>query len=222
MIQLHNGDCLEVMKTLPDGSVDAVITDPPYGVDYRGRWNSEWAPIANDKRLGWLPEFAKDLVRITKIDGFVVCFYGWPHAGVFLDAFNAAGFRPSSHLVFVKNQMGLGYNTRGKHEQAYLFSKGKPKADLVLPDVLPWTRVVKPVHPTQKPLDAIEPLCERFACRDATVLDPFMGSGTTGVACVRTGRNFIGIELDAGYFAIARSRIEAEQAKTELFAGAAS
>ena len=207
-VQLFHGDCLEVIRGMKDKSVDAVVMDPPYGVYYQGRWNSEQKEIENDKTVEWLPVLARRLFRVLPEDAFVVCFYGWPVAGLFLDAFNAAGFRPTSHLVFIKNQIGLGYHTRGKHEQAYLFAKGKAKPQQVKDDVLSWTRVDNPVHPTQKPLDAIIPLVKRFCPQGGTVLDPFMGSGTTGVACVRTGRNFIGIEIDPDYFKIAERRIK--------------
>ncbi len=210
---IHNVDCLDFLRTLPDGSVDAVVTDPPYGVGYTGRWNSEWKPIANDKNLAWLPEWASELGRVLAPTCFVACFYGWPVAGAFLDSFKMAGFRPTSHLVFIKNQMGLGYHTRGKHEQAYLFTRGKAKPTEVGTDVLSWTRVRNAEHPTQKPIDAIEPLVSRFCPQGGTVLDPFAGSGTTGVACIQTGRNFIGCEIDAGYAEIARRRCkEAEEA----------
>ena len=216
-VTLHLGDCLEWLPTLPSGSVDAVITDPPYGVDYRGRWNSEWHKIANDARLGWLREWACQLARACASDAFVCCFYGWPHADAFLAAFRAAGFRPTTHLVFIKNQIGLGYHTRGQHEQAYLFAKGSPRPSVVDSDVLPWTRVLRAEHPTQKPLDAIRPLVERFCPAGGLVLDPFMGSGTTGVACVELERRFVGCEVDPSYHAVAARRIAAAQNRHPLF-----
>jgi DNA modification methylase len=209
---LIQGDCLEVMRELDSWSIDAVITDPPYGVDYRGRWGSKQKPIINDSSNWWIPTLASELFRILPVSGFVICFYGWPTAGVFLDAFNAAGFRPTSHLVFIKNMWGLGYHTRSKHEVAYLFAKGKVKPQIVDTDVFPWTRVRNRVRPTQKPLDSILPLAMRFCQDEGTILDPFMGSGTTGVAAIQTGRRFIGIETDPVYCAIARERL----AKAEL------
>jgi DNA modification methylase len=209
---LIQGDCLDVLPELDSGSIDSVITDPPYGVDYRGRWGSKQKRIINDSSNWWIPALANEIFRLLPSSGFVICFYGWAAAGVFLDAFNNAGFRPTSHLIFVKNVWGLGYHTRGKHEQAYLFTKGKAKPQIVGADVLPWTRVQNRIHPTQKPLDAILPLAIRFCQDRGTILDPFMGSGTTGVACLQTGRNFIGVEIDPTYCAIAKERI----AKAEL------
>ena len=217
---LHLGDCLDVLRSLPDGSVDAVVTDPPYGVDYRGRWNSEWPKIANDAHLGWLPEWAEQLGRVCRPDAFVCCFYGWPHADAFLSAFRGAGWKAVSHLVFVKNQIGLGYHTRAKHEQAYLFAKGSPCPAIVDADVLPWTRVLDAEHPTQKPLDAIRPLVERFSPEGGTVLDPYMGSGTTAVACVELGRHFIGCEIDPAYHCIAARRVAEAQDRHPLFRAA--
>jgi DNA modification methylase len=148
---LIQGDCLDVLPELDSGSIDSVITDPPYGVDYRGRWGSKQKRIINDSSNWWIPALANEIFRLLPSSGFVICFYGWAAAGVFLDAFNNAGFRPTSHLIFVKNVWGLGYHTRGKHEQAYLFTKGKAKPQIVGADVLPWTRVQNRIHPTQKP-----------------------------------------------------------------------
>jgi adenine-specific DNA-methyltransferase len=218
-VEVIQGDCLEVMAGMEARSVDAVVTDPPYGVDYRGKWNSkwdtEWRRIKNDRELGWLPDWTVQLSRILVDDAFVVCFYSWQYAGLFLEAFCSAGFRPTSQLVFVKNQIGLGYHTRGAHEQAYLFVKGSPKPQIVDSDVISWTRVKFPFHPTQKPLDSLIPLVSRFCPPDGLVLDPFAGSGSTLVACMKTGRRGIGIEIDPKYCEIARQRVR--EAETPLF-----
>ena len=120
-------------------------------------------------------------------------------------------------MVWTKNQIGLGYWTRGKHEQAYILAKGSPALPLIAEsDVLSWTRELNAVHPMQKPLNAILPVVERFTTNGALVLDPFCGSGTTGVACAQTGRRFIGCEIDAGYFEIACRRIAEAQMQPRL------
>ena len=95
-----------------------------------------------------------------------------------------------------------------RHEQAYLLAKGHPpRPARPLPDVQPWVYTGNPLHPTQKAVAVIRPLVAAFSQPGDAVLDPFMGSGTTGVACAREGRRFCGIELDAGFFRIAAGRI---------------
>lgn len=215
-VTLWQGDCLELMRDIPDGTVDAVVTDPPYGVGYSGRWNSDWKAIHNDNSLDWLDYLNSTIYRVLAENAIYISFYGWPHADTFLTSWKAAQFKPVSHLVWKKNQIGLGYWTRGQHEQAYVLVKGKPKRpDKAASDVLGWTRVRKPEHPTQKPLDAMLPLMT-FTQLGDLILDPFMGSGTTGVACVKTGRRFIGIEKEPQYFEIAKKRIAEAQAQLTL------
>ena len=216
-VTLHQGDCLEFMKTLDPSSVDAVITDPPYLVDYTGRWSSDIEAIEGDDDATWVRPAFEQIFRVLKDDSFCVTFYGWPHADVFVGTFKALGFRIVSHLVFVKNVWGLGYFTRGQHEQAFLLAKGKPSPpDDPASDVFDWVRVANAKHPNQKPTRTILDLVDRFSPEGGTVLDPFMGSGTTGVACMKSGRNFIGCEVDPHHFATAERRIE--EARPTLFA----
>jgi site-specific DNA-methyltransferase (adenine-specific) len=154
--------------------------------------------------------------RVLREDSFLVTFYGWPHGDVFVSTFKDLGFRIVSHLVFVKNVWGLGVFTRGQHEAAFLLAKGKPKLRLpAISDVIQWDRDVKAKHPNQKPLRVMATLVKNFAPAAGVVLDPFMGSGTTGVACVKAGLDFIGCEVDPKHFATAKRRIT--EANTTLF-----
>ena len=125
-IRILLGDCVGLMSTIANGSVDFILTDPPYLVDYKGRWDGEKRVIASDVDPTWVcPAFA-ELYRVLRDDSFVVTFYGWPHADVFLGTFKELGFRPVSHLAFVKNVWGLGRFTREQHETALLLAKGRP------------------------------------------------------------------------------------------------
>lgn len=123
-IRIHHGDCLTVMPDLPAESFDLVLTDPPYLVDYIGRYDGKRRAIAGDAAAWVLPAFA-EVYRLLKPDTFCVSFYGWPHADVFVSAWKQVGRRPVSHLLCVKNRWGLGRFTRGQHETAYLLAKGK-------------------------------------------------------------------------------------------------
>jgi site-specific DNA-methyltransferase (adenine-specific) len=184
-----------------------VVTDPPYGVDYRGRSCSEWKAIAGDDDPGLLLPAFVELWRALKPNSFCLSFYGWPHADQFLSTWKMIGFRPVSHIVCIKNNIGLGYFTRGQHESAYLLAKGNPKrSDSASGDVIPWEREVCTYHPTQKPLQVISRLIS-FAEEDALILDPFMGSGTTLLAARNLGRRAIGIEIEEHYCKVAVERL---------------
>lgn len=95
---LH-GDCTRLMRELPEASVDLIVTDPPYIVNYRSRGGSR---VANDNSAEWLRPAAEGMYRMLKPGGFCVSFYGWTKADLFIDAWRRAGFRIVGHIVFVK------------------------------------------------------------------------------------------------------------------------
>lgn len=205
-ITLLEGDCLPLMQGMASDSVDAVITDPPYGVRFRGK-RGRWPVMAGDGDMTWVANAYAEMYRVLRPDTFCVSFYGWPQADAFIQAWTSAGFRMVSHLVCVKNIMGLGHVMRSRHEQAYVLAKGRPRPTAVIPDVVPFVRDRHYAHPTQKPVGTIAPLVETFCPPNGLVLDPFMGSGSTGMAAVRQNRRFVGIELETQYFKAARARI---------------
>jgi site-specific DNA-methyltransferase (adenine-specific) len=153
---IHNSDCRPVLPTLPSDSVDFVLTDPPYLVNYTGRWDSGRRPVAGDSDPSWVfPVFA-ELFRVMRPNTLALTTYGWTQADVFVGTFKEIGFRLVSHLVFVKNVWGLGRFTRGQHEAAYLLAKGEPAMpDKPISDVVEWTREEYAFHPNQKPVGAL-------------------------------------------------------------------
>jgi DNA modification methylase len=201
---LH-GDCVRVMATLEAGSVDFILTDPPYITHYRDR---SGRTVANDNNAEWLqPAFAQ-MYRLLKPASFCVSFYGWHKADLFIAAWRAAGFRLVGHIVFRKHYASKVGFLRCEHESAYLLAKGEPPAPLVpVPDVLDWQYTGNRLHPTQKPVEALLPLIEAFTRPGDLVLDPFAGSGSTLVAARTLGRRYLGIELDADYHATACRRM---------------
>lgn len=201
---LH-GDCIEVMSELPDACVDFVLTDPPYLCGYRDR---SGRTVINDNDNHWVgPAFAQ-AYRVLKPDSVCVSFYGWNNADVFLAAWRAAGFQPAGHIVFAKSYASRARYVAYRHECAYVLIKGRPPlpAD-PLPDVMPWQYTHNRLHPTQKPVDALKPLVSSFCPPGGLVLDPFCGSGSTLVAARDCGRDWFGIELDAGHHATAAQRL---------------
>ena len=239
-INLMLGDCLERMKEIPDGSVDMVLTDPPFGTT-KCRWDSviPFEPM-------W-----EQLQRVVKDDGAVVLFGIEPFTSLLvcsnLDKFKykliwrknrvqhfaQAPYRflteTEDVLVFSRGGTAKNAKIRMKYNPQGLVKinkivKGKGHSDhrpssRVQDDyVQEWTNYPKNIlefssvqgklsHPTQKPVALMEYLIRTYTNEGETVLDFTFGSGTTGVACVNTNRNFIGIELDQGYFDIAKKRI---------------
>jgi len=239
-MKLYNGDCLEVMKSIADKSIDAIITDPPYGTT-ACKWDSviPFEPM-------W-----KQLNRIIKPNGAIVLFGKNPFGAKLLLS-NEKDFK--YELIWEKtragNNMQLKKQPSAIHENIFVFYKKQPvynglkfkvnekyidkrksirnsfyknghykgemkrKKDTGFrhpQSILPFNSVWKKgMHPTQKPVELIEWLIKTYTNEQETVLDFTMGSGTTGVACCNTNRDFIGIELDKEYFKIAEQRIKNE------------
>lgn len=209
---IYHGDCLRVMPELPAQSVDFVLTDPPYLVNYRGRWDGEKAAITGDDDPVWVKPAFAEIWRLMKPDAFCVSFYGWPHSDVFVGTWKELGFRIISHLAFVKNVWGLGRFTRGQHETAYLLAKGRPALPpKPISDVVEWERREdESFHPNQKPVGSLYPMLEAYAPEAGTVLDPFMGSGSTLRAAKDLGLKAIGIEIEERYCRYAANRMAQE------------
>lgn len=194
--ELWLGDCREILPTLP--KVDAVITDPPYGIGANkqtlGKGKKEF-----DRGGDW-DNAAPDLTACISA-GRLLCFWGGNYFADQLPVTN-------DWLIWHKVNDGRSFS---ECEMAWT-NFGKQTRHLSHH----WSGEEK-AHPTQKPLPVML-WCVGMAADAATVLDPFMGSGTTGVACMNLGRRFIGIERERKYFDIACERIEAAQAQQRLFA----
>jgi site-specific DNA-methyltransferase (adenine-specific)/modification methylase len=208
-VSLHLGDCLEVMRTLPDGCVDAVVTDPPYGMGQLNRFGSRdkaaaalpYTPIIGDDRLFDPSPF---------LQYPIVILFG---ANWYADKLPASG----GWLVWDKKDGGRSDNF-SDGEMAWV--KGSNVVRIIHHK---WRGMIRAseqheprVHITQKPVWIMKWILREYTRPGDTILDPFMGSGTTGVACVKTGRNFIGVEIDPHYFAIAQKRIEQAQMQLPL------
>jgi DNA modification methylase len=203
--QIIQGDCTEVLKTLPDRSVDFVLTDPPYFVRYKDRHGRT---IKNDTDPASVLGAFKDVYRVLKPDSFCVCFYGWSKVDAFFSAWTTAGFQPVGHIVWQKGYASRSGFLQSRHEQAFLLAKGKPaKPGKPLNDVRPWEYSGNRFHPTEKAVSVLKPLIESFSQPGELVLDPFSGSGSTSVAAALSGRRYVGIELEAKYVEYARKRL---------------
>ena len=202
---IFNGDCIDVMQVFDTGSVDMILTDPPYVTNYRDR---QGRSVANDDNGHWLKPAFAEMHRVLKDGGFAVSFYGWNKVDLFMEAWRAAGFRIVGHLVFRKRYASSSRFLRYEHEQAYLIAKGNPRMPArVIPDVIDFPYSGNRLHPTQKPVEALRPLIEAFSWPGELVLDPFSGSGSTLAAAQALGRDWVGIELDNGHYHTATRRL---------------
>lgn len=257
-MQLLQGDCLELMKGIPDKSIDLTVTSPPY--DNLRAYNGNIEQWSFEK----FQDIAKELYRITKVGGIVVWIVAdatvkgsetgtsFKQALYFMDC----GFRLFDTMIWNKNSSGaIGALNRYENvfEYMFVFSKGKPKTinlirdkrnkcagrdrgiggqrradSVVYRSKSTMHQIVKKIgrrhniwninavlsnkercgHPAPFPIQLAQDHITSWSNEGDTVLDPFMGSGTTGVACVNTNREFIGMELDEHYFKIAKERIE--------------
>lgn len=194
---LYLGDCLEVMPTL--GKVDAVVTDPPYGIGFAAaptRAQRAYMQESTDWDNQTIPEIEK-ILNYAKIQ---VCwggnYYPLPPSRGWLSWFKPDA--PPSMENFELAWTNLDQNTRQISQS------------------IAATNAERVRHPTQKPLRVMLFTLKEIPYAE-TVLDPFMGSGTTGVACAKLGRKFIGIELEPKYFDIACKRIEQAYAQPDMF-----
>ena len=249
-IELWHGDCFELMKDIPDKSVDMILCDLPYGTT-----DCKWDSVIPFEPL-W-----ENYNRVIKDNGAIVLFgsepfssalrmsnltmykYDWVWDKVQGANFLNVKYQPLKNIenimVFSKGRITNGrrqpikYNPQGvvknnivktnpsdyagtfssssikKGKQYITTGTGYPKC------VIQFTKDKSSLHPTQKPVALLVYLIKTYTNKGDVVLDNCMGSGSTGVACVNTNRRFIGIELDEGYFNIAKKRIEEAQARIE-------
>jgi len=212
--QLQNnvtrGDCIDVMRGMPWASVDFILTDPPYLVNYRDRSGRR---VANDDNDAWLKPAFRQTYRVLRPNSLCVSFYGWNKVDTFMAAWREAGFDVVGHIVFRKRYSSKARYLSYEHESAYLLAKGRPPLpSSPVPDVLDWQYSGNRLHPTQKPVQPLKTLIGAFTKPGAVVMDPFCGSGSTLVAAQELGRRFIGIELDEQHHRTASSRIAQREA----------
>lgn len=212
---LIHGDCLAEMQMLmASGSVDLIVTDPPFGMGLtpqrtNGKFNKR--KILNDENLLWVPEFFTLAYDVLTETGAAFIFCNHFCVAEFIIGAKSAGFTTKNMLIWDKLHFGMGNNWRPQHEIILLFTKGPFKTKSKnLRSIIKAPRVhhSKTVHPTQKPVELLKQLISEPDYPVNTVFDPFMGSGATGVACAELSKNFVGIELDAEFFSAARDRVQ--------------
>ena len=240
MIDIRQGDCLELMKDIPDTSIDMILCDLPYGTT-----KNKWDSVIPLNKL-W-----KQYERMIKDNGAIVLFnqmhfyaelvhsnlklfkYEWiwqkDNGTGFLNAKKMPLKIHENILVFYKKlplynpQMRTGFKPykckQGRHSTNYgAYEPGhitESNGERYPIDIIKFKKD-SGLHPTQKPVELLEYLIKTYTNEGETVLDNCMGSGSTGVACINTNKNFIGYELDEHYFQIAKERLEQHECKTNI------
>lgn len=217
MIKLYKGDCLEVMNKIPDESIDLIVTDPPYSTPTITGFGRKQVKNVADLSIQetYMKCLKKEFERILKPNAPVFIFCDDKYYPSIYRAFY--NWQSVQMVVWDKGKIGMGKPFRKRHELLVYANRetidyNRSENITHYPTVLNYKIVSEKekMHPAQKPTKLLEDLILGFSNENDTVLDCFMGSGSTGVACKHTNRNFIGIELDDKYFEIAKKRIEEE------------
>jgi len=215
---LYEGDCLDIMRQLESESFDAVITDPPYGINYQScrtkDKNRRLMKIANDKRpfIWWL----YDAYRIVKDKGALACFCRWDVQEIFRQAIECAGFKIKSQVIWDRGVHGTGdlkAQFAPQHDVIWFAVKGAFKFPAKRPvSIIRGMRIngLILLHPNEKPVSIMQEIISAITPPDGTIIDPFAGSGTTGVASESLNIKSTMIELDPKYCNIIRQRMERE------------
>lgn len=206
--KLHKGDCLAFMRKMKSESVDAVITDPPYGVS-KASWDGEIPPA----------EIWKEVARILRPNGSLLVFGGIRYMP---EVMKAIGDNLKYEWViawYKSNAMQFGKTGFSVLDLVLWYSKNGAKFENKMRDVIEYPIIPSENdngHPTPKPEKIMTQLVN--AVSGHIIFDPFMGSGTTGVACIKLQRDFIGCEVNPVYFSIAEKRIKSAALQPALFA----
>jgi len=212
------GDCLEEMKKITNESVDLVVTDPPYLINYktnhRKNKNHRFCKIIkNDDNFELISKYLQELNRIMKNDTAGYMFCSFDNVEFFKSEIQKY-FKIKNMIIWVKNNWTAGdlkAQFGKQYEIIFLFNKGRKFFNgKRITDIWNFDRIAgkKQLHQNEKPLDLIEQCLLKHSKEGDVIFDGFMGSGTTGVACKKLKRDFIGIELDEEYFNIAVKRIK--------------
>lgn len=202
--KLYLGDCLDILPTLVAGSVDAVITDPPYAKEYIHLW--EPFAIESERLLGDRRELIT-LLGHYQLPDVIHAFHETNMRFWWI-----CGMRQTARTRLWGKRVNVYW------KPALWYIKGKKRALPDMPsDLVLGSKPEKSQHPWEQGIAWFEHWVERTTLYGETVLDPFMGSGTTGVACMQLGRKFIGIEKEERYFNIARQRMKDATKQLALF-----
>lgn len=215
---IYNQDCIEGMKSIPDESIDLIVTDPPYLMNYKSNHRKDkshkfCSVINGDNDFTLIHDYIGECFRILKNDSACYMFCNANKIDFFKTELENVGFTVKNIIIWVKNNHTAGdlvAQYGKKYEVIFYVNKGRcPIRGGRITDVWEFPKVSGKslVHQNQKPVELIRQCIEKSSDLGEVVFDGFMGSGTTAIACLETGRRYIGYELDEEYFKIAQGRI---------------
>lgn len=204
-------DGVALLQAAPTGSIDTIVTDPPYGIELALQFNhARPRSIAGDGRAeaiklwrAWIPE----AYRAARDDSLHLVFGTWKSP--WMHRLLSRSFTIKGCIVWDKRIIGLGHYLRPRWEMAYLLAKGKPPKPAKVPaDVWQVARLVKTQHPCHKPTELLAQAIRLTSQQGEIACDPFGGIASTGVAAVAEGRRFIGCEIDSRHAQLGKTRLE--------------
>ena len=218
-IKLYCDDCLNIMKQIENESIDLIVTDPPYLIKYKTNYRKNkdhdfCSEILNDDNEQLIIDYIKECYRILKNNTAMYMFCNCDKVDFFKQELENAGFKIKNMIIWVKNNWTAGdlkAQFGKQYEIIFLVNKGRKCFNgKRITDVWMFDRISgkKQLHQNQKPVDLLKQCILKHSDENDIIFDGFMGSGSTGVACIETGRKFIGVELDKKYFEIAKERID--------------
>ena len=218
-IKLYCDDCLNIMKQIDNESIDLIVTDPPYLIKYKTnrRKNKDHdfcSEILNDDNEQLIIDYIRECYRILKNNTAMYMFCNCDKVDFFKQELENAGFKIKNMIIWVKNNWTAGdlkAQFGKQYEIIFLVNKGRKCFNgKRITDIWMFDKISgkKQLHQNQKPVDLLKQCILKHSDENDIIFDGFMGSGSTGVACIETNRKFIGVELDKKYFEIAKERIE--------------
>ena len=218
-IKLYCDDCLNIMKQIENESIDLIVTDPPYLIKYKTNYRKNkdhdfCSEILNDDNEQLIIDYIRECYRILKNNTAMYMFCNCDKVDFFKQELENAGFKIKNMIIWVKNNWTAGdlkAQFGKQYEIIFLVNKGRKCFNgKRITDVWMFDKISgkKQLHQNQKPVDLLKQCILKHSDENDIIFDGFMGSGSTGVACIETNRKFIGVELDKKYFEIAKERIE--------------
>jgi site-specific DNA-methyltransferase (adenine-specific) len=218
-IRLHEGDAVTWLRSLPDESLDLIVTDPPYEslekhrakgtttrLTHSKSSSNDWFKVFPNRRF---PELLKEIYRVLRRNRHLYVFCDPETLFIIKPAGEAAGFRFWKPLVWDKQHIGMGYHYRARYEFILFFEKGRRRLNnLSIPDVLEAPRV-RNRYPSEKPVSLGVTLIKQSSVPGERVADPFMGSASTGEAALSQGCHFWGTDISSTAVQLARTRLGA-------------
>lgn len=207
--EIGRGDAVRMLRSWPDESIDAFVTDPPYGIELKLGTRSNRNSIAGDGKLqaqklwkAWIPE----AFRLAKRDSAHLVFGTWKSP--WMEQILSEYFTVKGCIAWDKKIIGLGHYLRPRWEMIYLCVKGKPPRRMTAPaDVWPIPRIMRTRHPCEKPVKLLREAIRLVSDEGQIVADPFAGIFSTGVAALLERRRFVGCEINGRHEKLGRQRL---------------